>query len=68
MQWLRWHLEQHRAVIMTAAIIVTTFVGMFVLHSDPEGYGKGSNNGFGPDWECSAHPLAGPICIKKLRP
>ena len=53
---------------MTAAIIVTTFVGMFVLHSDPEGYGKGSNNGFGPDWECSAHPLAGPICIKKLRP
>jgi uncharacterized membrane protein YozB (DUF420 family) len=29
MQWLRWHLEQHRAVIMTAAIIVTTFVGVF---------------------------------------
>jgi hypothetical protein len=67
MQWLRWHVEQHRAVIMTAAIIVTTFVGVFVLHPEQARPGK-DNNGFGPDWECTAHPLVGRICIKKMGP
>ncbi len=53
---------------MTAAIIVTTFVGVFVLHPDPQEYSKGNNDGLGQDWECSTHPLVGPICVKKLRP
>ena len=72
MGWLRWHLKQHRAVIMTAAIIVTTFLGVFVLHPDPEGAGNdhtgNDHKGSGPEWECASHPLVGPICVKKVRP
>jgi hypothetical protein len=26
-----------------------------------------SNNGFGPDWECTSHPMSEPTCIKKLQ-
>jgi hypothetical protein len=65
MGWLRWHLGPHKAVIFTALVVAAAFAAaLFVL---PVYDGLHANNGFGPDWECTAHAMSEPICIKKIR-
>jgi hypothetical protein len=53
-------------VIFAAAIIAAGFaVVWFML--PPSDRLLRANNGFGPDWECTAQPKGEPTCIKKLR-
>jgi hypothetical protein len=67
MGWLKWHLEPHHVVIFAAAIIAVAFAA--VLFAWPSSFDgpRGTNNGFGPDWECTSHPMSEPTCIKKLQ-
>jgi len=65
MDWLRWHLWPHRAVIVTAAIIAASFVVLWSIAPADDRLLQG-NNGFGPEWDCTAHPQSDPTCIKKL--
>ena len=65
MDWLRWHIWPHRAVIFTALIVAAGFAVLWtVLPSDRL---LRSNNGFGPDWECTPHAMSEPTCIKKMQ-
>jgi hypothetical protein len=66
MDWLRWHLEQHKAVIITAAIVAAFMAVLSLLPPSYDGL-RGANNGFGPDWECTSNPQSEPTCIKKLQ-
>jgi len=67
MDWLRWHLGPHKAVLIAAMIIAAAFaVLFFVLPPARDGLLR-ANNGFGPDWECTPHALSEPTCIKKLQ-
>jgi hypothetical protein len=63
MDWLRWHLGPHKAVIFAAAIIVAAFAAAVLSSSND--WPRGTNNGFGPDWECTPHAMSEPTCIKK---
>jgi len=66
MDWLRWHLGPHKAVIFTAAIIAAGFAAVWFM-LPPSDRLLRANNGFGPDWECTAQPKGEPTCIKKLQ-
>jgi hypothetical protein len=64
MDWLRWHLEQHKGLIIWLVLLAALLVaiGRFsTLQQNP-------NAGFGQDWECTAHAEGDPTCIKKIRP
>jgi len=65
MDWLRWHLGPHKAVIFTVALIAAAFVILWSVAPPNDGLLR-ANNGFGPDWDCTAQPKGGPTCIKKL--
>ena len=64
MDWFRWPLEQHKAVIFAAVLIAAALVAyvLFPIKND------GTANGFGPDWECTHQGQGGPTCVKKVRP
>jgi hypothetical protein len=66
MDWLRWHLGPHKKVAMFAAAIIAVALAAAVL-SPANDWPRGTNNGFGPDWECTSHPMSEPTCIKKFR-
>lgn len=66
MDWLRWHLGPHKAVILAAAIIAAAFAIMFFVLPPARDGLRSVNNGFGPEWECTPHALSEPTCIKKL--
>jgi len=66
MEWLRWHLGPHKAVIVTVGLIAAAFVVWWSVA--PSAGLLRANNGFGPDWDCTAQPKGGPTCVKKLKP
>jgi hypothetical protein len=66
MGWLRWHLGPHKAVIFTAVIIAAGFAILWSVLPPNDGLLR-ANNGFGPDWECTAHPTSEATCIRKLK-
>jgi len=67
MDWLRWHLGPHKAVIFAAAIIAAAFMVLWSVSPFPKDGLRANNNGFGPDWECTSHAMSEPTCIKKLQ-
>lgn len=67
MDWLRWHLGLHKAVILAAVMIAAAFAVIFFARPPARDGLWNVNNGFGPDWECTPHAQSEPTCIKKLR-
>jgi hypothetical protein len=65
MDWLRWHLENSKGLILAAALVAAMLI-VFVVF--PPNFRSGGANSFGPDWECTPQIQGGPTCIKKLKP
>jgi hypothetical protein len=64
MEWLRWHLEHNKALIVVAVLMGAALIAASLFDIP----GRANSAGFGPDWECTSHPQGGPTCIKKLKP
>jgi hypothetical protein len=64
MEWLRWHIEQHKGLILGLVLLAALLVAIVLLPA-PQ---LNTNAGFGPDWECTAQGQGGPTCIKKIKP
>jgi hypothetical protein len=68
MDWLRWHLGPHKAVIIAALIVAVGLTLLLSVQPSDQPLSISSGFGFGPEWECTPHPMGEPTCIKKIRP
>jgi hypothetical protein len=63
MEWLRWHIGQHKGLILGLVLLAALLVAIVLFPAK-----QNTNWGFGPDWECTAQGQGGPTCIKKIKP
>jgi hypothetical protein len=65
MKWLQWNPDRKGivAVVLAAVVLVGGFA--FVMIYFPNFQQRSAVAGFGPDWDCTPQPKAGPICIKR---
>ena len=63
MKWFWWNASRGDVI---GVLLVIAVVGVLVFALIRVPGRPDSHPGFGPDWECTSHPLGDPTCIKKL--
>jgi hypothetical protein len=65
MKWLQWNPDRNGivAVVLTTVLIICAFA--FLMIYFPDFQQRSASSGFGPDWDCTAQPKGGPVCVKK---
>jgi hypothetical protein len=66
---MRWSLLNLRRGDVMSVLFVVFVLGVVVVgfYLRPNSLPNG-NNGFGPEWDCTANGRGEPICIKKIDP
>jgi hypothetical protein len=58
----------HVRLIIAALIVAVGLTLLLSVQPSDRPLGINSSFGFGPEWECTPHPMGEPTCIKKIRP
>ena len=65
MKWLQWTPDRNGIIGTVFAVFVIVSILALVAVYLPDVQQRAAHAGFGPDWDCTAQPKGGPVCIKK---